>query len=74
MRREDTIVATFPVEEDDQVMLVTSNGQAIRCPVGGISRQARTASGVKVFDMADDEKVVSVAWIAENSDDQDEIE
>ena len=68
LKREDTIVAAFPVEDDDQIMLMTSTGKAIRCPVSGISRQSRTASGVKVFDTANEEKVVSVAWIAENNE------
>ncbi|MEE2774212.1 MAG: DNA gyrase subunit A [Pseudomonadota bacterium] len=67
-RRDDTIVASFPVEDDDQIMLVTSTGQSIRCPVQGISRQSRTASGVKVFNTANNEKVVSVAWIAEQNE------
>ena len=66
-RREDKVIASFPVEEDDQIMLITSTGQAIRCPVSGISKQSRTASGVKVFDTADGEKVVSVAYIAEKN-------
>ncbi len=68
LKREDTIVAAFPVEDDDQIMLMTSTGKTIRCPVSGISRQSRTASGVKVFDTANEEKVVSVAWIAENNE------
>ena len=71
LKREDTIVAAFPVEDDDQIMLMTSTGKAIRCPVSGISRQSRTASGVKVFDTANEEKVVSVAWIAENNEEDD---
>ena len=70
LRRDDTIVAAFPVEDDDQIMLVTSAGQAIRCPVAGISRQSRTASGVKIFNTSGDEKVVSVAWIAEKNDEE----
>jgi DNA gyrase subunit A len=53
-------------------MLMTSTGKAIRCPVAGISRQSRTASGVKVFTTANEEKVVSVAWIAENTDENDQ--
>ena len=52
-------------------MLVTSAGQSIRCSVSEISRQSRSASGVKVFDTKGDEKVVSVAWIAETSEDAD---
>ena len=71
LKREDTIVAAFPVEDDDQIMLMTSTGKTIRCPVSGISRQSRTASGVKVFDTANEEKVVSVAWIAENNEEDD---
>lgn len=71
-RRDDTIVATFPVEDEDQIMLATDSGQSIRCPVSGISRQGRASSGVRVFNTADDENVVSVAWIAEKHDDQEE--
>ena len=67
-RREDTIISSFPVEDDDQIMLVTSTGQSIRCPVQGISRQSRTASGVTIFNTSNNEKVVSVAWIAEKNE------
>jgi len=67
-RRGDSIVASFTVEEEDQIMLATSTGQSIRCPVSDISRQGRTSSGVTVFSTAEDEKVVSVAWIAEQND------
>ena len=67
-RRNDNIVASFTVEDDDQIMLVTSAGQSIRCSVAEISRQSRSASGVKVFNTNDDEKVVSVAWIADTTE------
>ena len=67
-RRNDNIVASFTVEDDDQIMLVTSAGQSIRCSVAEISRQSRSASGVKVFNTNDDEKVVSVAWIADTAE------
>ncbi len=73
-RRGDTIVASFPVDDDDQIMLATSKGQSIRCPVAGISRQGRAASGVKVFDTSGGEKVVSVALIADQGDTQDMAE
>ena len=73
-RREDKIVASFTVEEDDQIMLVTTTGQSIRCPVQGISRQGRSSSGVKVFDTAEEETVASVAWIAEQGHDEENIE
>jgi DNA gyrase subunit A len=70
-RRGDNIVASFTVEDDDQIMLATSTGQSIRCPVAGISRQGRTSSGVKVFTTSKGEEVVSVAWIAEQGDAND---
>ena len=67
-RRDDKIVAAFTVEDDDQIMLATSTGQSIRCPVEGISRQGRASSGVKVFDVKEDESVVSVAYIHEDEE------
>lgn len=66
--RGGTLIASFPVEMDDQIMLATSNGQSIRCPVEGISFRSRGAGGVRVFDTADGEEVVSVARIADRED------
>ncbi|PWK57217.1 DNA gyrase subunit A [Silicimonas algicola] len=71
--RGGPLVASFPVEMGDQIMLATSTGQSIRVPVEGISFRSRTAGGVKVFDTAKGEEVVSVAWIAE-ADDAGDIE
>ena len=67
--RGGRLVASFPVALDDQIMLVTDAGQSIRCPVDGISFRSRAAGGVRVFNTASGEKVVSVAWIAERGDD-----
>ncbi|WP_333683664.1 DNA gyrase subunit A [Pontibaca methylaminivorans] len=66
--RGGDLVAAFPVEMGDQVMLATSRGQSIRVPVEGISFRSRSAGGVKVFDTGADEEVVSVAWIADQED------
>ncbi|MDJ0826624.1 MAG: DNA gyrase subunit A [Rhodobacter sp.] len=70
--RGGRLVASFPVDMDDQIMLVTSTGQSIRCPVDGISFRSRAAGGVKVFDTAEGEEVVSVAWIADQGEDAEE--
>ncbi|WP_241482191.1 DNA gyrase subunit A [Leisingera sp. ANG-Vp] len=70
--RGGEIVASFPVELDDQIMLATSKGQSIRVPVDGISFRSRSAGGVRVFNTGKGEEVVSVAWIAENGDDEEE--
>ena len=70
--RGGAIVASFPVELEDQIMLATSNGQSIRVPIEGISFRSRSAGGVKVFDTKENEEVVSVAWIADQGDDAEE--
>ena len=69
--RGGDIVSSFPVEMGDQIMLVTSTGQSIRVPVEGISFRSRSAGGVKVFDTAKGEEVASVAWIAEQDEDEE---
>ncbi|WP_299416975.1 DNA gyrase subunit A [uncultured Sulfitobacter sp.] len=69
--RGGQIVASFPVEMDDQIMLATSKGQSIRVPVEGISFRSRSAGGVKVFDTGKNEVVVSVAWIADQGDEDE---
>ncbi|WP_036797538.1 DNA gyrase subunit A [Leisingera caerulea] len=69
--RGGEIVASFPVEMDDQIMLATSKGQSIRVPVDGISFRSRSAGGVRVFNTGKGEEVVSVAWIAENGEEED---
>ncbi|MBC7141382.1 MAG: DNA gyrase subunit A, partial [Rhodobacteraceae bacterium] len=66
--RGGRLVASFPVEMDDQIMLATSTGQSIRCPVDGISFRSRSAGGVRVFDTAKGEEVVSVARIADQGE------
>jgi DNA gyrase subunit A len=68
--RGGDLVASFPVAIEDQIMLATSKGQSIRVPVKGISFRSRSAGGVKVFDTGKNEFVVSVAWIADQSEDE----
>ncbi|MEL6839920.1 MAG: DNA gyrase subunit A [Pseudomonadota bacterium] len=66
--RGGPLVTSFPVDLSDQIMLVTSTGQSIRVPIDGISFRSRGAGGVKVFDTGKDETVVSVAWIADQGE------
>jgi DNA gyrase subunit A len=60
------LVASFPVEESDQIMLVTDGGQLIRCPVDGIRIAGRSTQGVIVFNTAEGEKVASVERLSED--------
>ncbi len=69
--RGGDLVASFPVEMADQIMLATSTGQSIRVPVEGISFRSRSAGGVRVFNTATGEEVVSVARIAEQGDEEE---
>ena len=68
--RGGPLVALFPVEIDAQVMLATDAGQSIRVPVSDISFRSRGAGGVRVFNTAPDEHVVSVALIAESGEEE----
>jgi DNA gyrase subunit A len=65
--RNGRVVASFPVEEADQIMLVTNRGQLIRCPVDGIRIAGRGTQGVIVFDTAEGERVVSVERLSEEN-------
>jgi DNA gyrase subunit A len=67
-KKNGKIVGSFPVEESDQIMLVTDGGKLIRTPVKGIRIAGRSTQGVIVFDTADDEHVVSVERIGEDSE------
>jgi DNA gyrase subunit A len=69
--RNGKLVASFPVEDADQIMLVTDKGQLIRCPVEGIRVAGRATQGVIVFDTADGEKVVSVERIGDDGGNED---
>ncbi|MFZ5735029.1 MAG: DNA gyrase subunit A [Pseudomonadota bacterium] len=66
--RNGKLVASFPVENSDQIMLVTDAGQLIRCPVEDIRIAGRSTQGVIVFDTADDEHVVSVEHLTEEAE------
>jgi DNA gyrase subunit A len=64
-QRNGLLVASMPVEDGDEIMLVTNGGQLIRCPVEGIRVAGRGTQGVIVFDTAADEQVVAVERITE---------
>jgi DNA gyrase subunit A len=59
------LVASFPVEESDQIMLVTNQGKLIRTTVAGIRIAGRSTQGVIVLNTAEDEHVVSVERLSE---------
>jgi DNA gyrase subunit A len=66
--RNGPLIASFPVEEQDQIMLVTNGGQLIRCPIDGIRIAGRSTQGVIVFSTAEGERVVSVERLSEEGE------
>ncbi|HZU91572.1 MAG TPA: DNA gyrase C-terminal beta-propeller domain-containing protein, partial [Stellaceae bacterium] len=66
-RRQDAIVAVFPVGPKDQVMLVTDGGMVIRCPVHDIRIARRRSQGVVIFKLGEGERVVSAARLPDVS-------
>jgi DNA gyrase subunit A len=66
-----SVVASFPVEIENQLVMVSDGGQLIRCPVAGISVVGRSSRGVTIFKVAK-ERVVSVSRLNEDDDDNDE--
>lgn len=64
------MVAAFPIEDSDQIMLVSNAGQLIRVPVDNIRFASRASKGVRVFRTADEESVVSVERISEPEEDE----
>ena len=66
------LVAAFPVEANDQIMLVSDGGQLIRVPVEGIRIAGRSTKGVTIFHTAENEKVVSVERISEPDDEEND--
>jgi DNA gyrase subunit A len=62
------VVATFPVTDSHQIMLVTDGGQLIRTPVENIRVTGRSAQGVTIFKVEEKENVVSVAWLIQEDE------
>jgi DNA gyrase subunit A len=66
--RNGPLVASLPVAESDQIMLVTDGGQLIRCPVDDVRIAGRNTQGVRIFKTDADERVVSVEHIPDEGD------
>ncbi len=66
--RNGLVVASFPVEPTEQLMLVTDQGKLIRMPVRDIRIAGRATQGVTLFKVADAEHVVSAARIRETDE------
>ena len=72
--RNGGVVASFPVKPGEQLMLVTDQGKMIRTTVADIRIAGRNTQGVTIFNVAENEKVVSVARIDESDEEEVELE
>jgi DNA gyrase subunit A len=68
------LVAAFPIDDNDQIMLVSNAGQLIRVPVDNIRYASRASKGVMIFRTAKDESVVSVERVREPEEEEEEGE
>ena len=73
--RNGPVVASYVASEEDQIMLVTNSGKLIRIRVHGgegdsIRVAGRKTQGVRLFDVDNEEKVVSVALLTENDEEE----
>ncbi len=66
------LAASFPVEDGDDLLLITSGGQMIRTPVAQVRIVGRSSQGVTIFRTAEGEKVVSVERLPETAGGADE--
>jgi DNA gyrase subunit A len=67
------VVGAFPVEGSDGLVLVTNGGQLIRCPVGGVRIARRSTRGVKIFNVSEGDRVVSVTRLKDDGSGDDDM-
>ena len=72
--RNKEVVSSFPIEDDNQIMMITDSGKLIRMPVEDIRIAGRKTQGVILFRTSDDEKVMSVTWLDADEGDDEELE
>lgn len=71
-RKTGNVVSVIPVAMNDDLMLITDNGQLIRCKLGSIRITGRSTSGVILFKTSKGEKVVSVSLVVDNQEENDQ--
>ena len=74
IERNGLVVASFPTEQADQLMLVTNQAKLIRLPLESLRVIGRGSAGVRLFNVADKEHVVSAVRLADAGEDEGEIE
>ena len=73
-KRNGPVVAALGVDDEDEIILITRGGVMIRQAVSGISTVGRNTQGVKIVALDEGDKVVSVALIPRDRDDDGEVD
>jgi DNA gyrase/topoisomerase IV subunit A len=73
-RQADPVVGVKRVNDEDEVMIITSQGKIIRMPAGGISVIGRSTQGVRVIDVGEGDQVVSVARLPRPSQEPEAVQ
>jgi len=68
---DNGVVASFPVEDDTQLVMMTNGGQLIRTGVDEVRIAGRSTRGVTLFRVGDDERVVTVTHLRDDDDEED---
>jgi DNA gyrase subunit A len=69
--RNGPVISSFPIDFEDQIMLITDHGTVIRCPIHDIRIAGRNTQGVTIFRTAEKEKIVSIAQLPSAKDDEE---
>jgi DNA gyrase subunit A len=72
--RNGRVIGNFPVEDSDQIIMVTDQGKIIRTPIHDVRVMGRGTQGVTLFDVAEGEHIVSVAKLGDTGDDEEMLE
>jgi len=67
------VVGVVYVQENDEILLITQQGMILRMPTNDVRAIGRATQGVRLIDIADDDKVVSVARLVEKEEDTDAV-
>ena len=68
------VVNVQSVNRDDDLMIITASGMMVRIPLGDISIHARTARGVKIMNLAEDDKIISAVPVSKAMDEDEEAD
>ena len=68
--RNGGVASSFVAENDDDIILITKLGKTIRCKASGISIVSRTSKGVRIFKLGNGDKIVSVARVPSEANEE----